>query len=87
MGILYIDRVPVLLYNGYKRREVSMNEIVNIIVNNGVAVGIIAYFIYRDNKFMNSLTTTLTTLQTSVNSMKELLERIYEKEDENEKGS
>lgn len=79
--------MPVLLYNGYKRREVSMNEIVSIIVNNGVAVGIIAYFIYRDNKFMNSLTTTLTTLQTSVNSMKELLERIYEKEDEDEKRS
>lgn len=56
-----------------------MENFVNIIVNNGVAVGIIVYFIYRDNKFMNTLTKTLTTLQDSVSSVKELLEHYINK--------
>lgn len=61
-----------------------MQDIVNLLVNNGVAVAVIAYFIYRDNKFMNQLQTTLTTLQTSVDSVKQLLEHRYSKEDEDD---
>lgn len=57
-----------------------MNDIVNIIVNNGVAVGIIIYFMYRDNKFMSSLQTSLTTLLKSTESIQHLLEWSDENE-------
>ena len=56
-----------------------MEDILTILVNNGVAVGIIAYFIYRDNKFMNNLSVTLATLQKSVESVKELLEHSLDR--------
>lgn len=56
-----------------------MEDILTVLVNNGVAVGIIAYFIYRDNKFMNNLSVTLTTLQKSVESVKELLEHSIDR--------
>ena len=53
----------------------EVTEIVSLIVNNGVAVGLLAYFVYRDNKFMNSLDVTLKSLQTSVESVKQMLEK------------
>lgn len=53
----------------------DVETVVSLIVNNGVAVGLLAYFVYRDNKFMNQLTVTLTTLQKSVDSVKRLLEK------------
>ena len=53
----------------------DVETIVSLIVNNGVAVGLLAYFVYRDNKFMNQLTITLSTLQKSVDSVKRLLEK------------
>lgn len=53
----------------------DVETIVSLIINNGVAVGLLAYFVYRDNKFMNQLTVTLTTLQKSVDSVKRLLEK------------
>lgn len=59
----------------------GINEVVNLIVNNGVAVGLLAYFVYRDNKFMNSLNITLKSLQTSVESVKNMLEKRERKEE------
>lgn len=53
----------------------ELQEIVSLFVNNGVAVGLLCYFVYRDNKFMNSLNVTLKSLQTSVESVKNMLER------------
>lgn len=63
----------------------EIESIVSIIMNNGVAVALLAYFVYRDNKFMSSLDVTLKTLQTSVDSVKDLLEKKAEKE-ERERG-
>ena len=51
-----------------------MDEIVSLLVNNGVAVGLLSYFVYRDNKFMNTLSSSLTSLQMSIDSLKKLLE-------------
>lgn len=51
-----------------------MEEITTLIVNNGVAVGLLAYFVYRDNKFMNTLSSSLTSLQMSIDSLKKLIE-------------
>lgn len=53
----------------------EIESIVSIIMNNGVAVALLAYFVYRDNKFMTSLDVTLKTLQTSVDSVRDLLEK------------
>lgn len=53
----------------------EIESIVSLIVNNGVAVGLLIYFVYRDNKFMNNLATTLKTLQITVDSIKDLLNK------------
>lgn len=57
-----------------------MEDLVNLIVNSGVTVVIIAYFIFRDYKFMNQLQQTLTTLVDTVNTLKDVL-RLEDKED------
>lgn len=57
----------------------DINDIVSALFNNGVAVALLAYFVYRDNKFMSSLDVTLKTLQTSVDSVKDLLEKKGDK--------
>lgn len=61
----------------------EIENIVSVIINNGVAVSLLAYFVYRDNKFMSSLDVTLKTLQTSVDSVRDLLEKqAYKKRGE-----
>lgn len=52
----------------------DVKEWVNMIVNNGTAIGVMVYFALRDWKFMNSLVSTLTAI-------KEML-KIKEKESE-----
>lgn len=63
----------------------DINDIVNILVNNSVAVGVIVYFLYRDNKWTTQLQKTLDTLQASVESVKELIERMEKKEGSDDK--
>lgn len=46
-----------------------MSDIINMIVNNGVAVVIVAYFIYKDNKFNDTLVKSLTEITTTLKSM------------------
>lgn len=36
-----------------------MEELVNLLVNNGVAVVVIAYFMFRDYKFIQNLNTNI----------------------------
>ena len=48
-----------------------MEQIVQLLVNNGTAVVIIAYFMYRDYKFMGTLQDTLTTLVNTVDILKD----------------
>lgn len=50
-----------------------MDELVNIIINNGVAIGMVIYFAWRDVKFMQKLDSTLDTI-------KDFIERKDEKE-------
>lgn len=40
-----------------------MEQLLSILVNNGAAIGLLAYFIYRDNKFMNELNDTLSEVR------------------------
>lgn len=41
-----------------------MEEIINIIVNQGVAVGVVIYLIYFQNTTMKEMLTTLATMNT-----------------------
>lgn len=49
-----------------------MSDLINIIINNGVAVGIVVYFIYKDYKWNNELLKTLTTIQVTLQEMSEV---------------
>ena len=62
----------------------EIESIISAIINNGVAVGLLTYFVYRDNKFMSNLDVTLKTLQTSVDSVRTLLEKEVEKRDKDD---
>lgn len=52
----------------------EMNELVNLIVNNGAAVVIIVYFMYRDYHFMSQMQETLTTLVNTVGCLEKILD-------------
>lgn len=49
----------------------NINDIVNVIVNNGVAVFIVGYFVYRDYKFNETLVKTLTEITVTLKDMKD----------------
>ena len=49
-----------------------MNDIVKLIMDSGTTIVILAYFIYRDFKFMNKLDTSLTVLNETVNLIKDI---------------
>lgn len=51
----------------------EINEMVNMILNSSVSVMVIAYFMYRDYKFMGNLQTTLTSLVETVGMLKDLM--------------
>lgn len=53
----------------------DIENIVQLFINNGTAIGVLIYFIFRDYKFNTQLSTTLAVLLTTVNSIKDLLER------------
>ena len=47
-----------------------MENIINIIINNGVTVGVLVYFIYRDNKYITQLTQAIQKLQDTLDALK-----------------
>lgn len=53
----------------------EMPEVVNLFTNTGVSIVIIAYFIFRDYKWMGQLNTTLITLVDTVNALKDMIRR------------
>lgn len=53
-----------------------MQDIINVIINNGAAVGLLIYFVFRDYKYINNLTTAITTLQLTVNELRSDIETI-----------
>lgn len=60
----------------------EMNEIVNLALNSGVSIVVIAFFMYRDLKFMSQLQTTLTTLVDTVETFKDYISRSLSKKEE-----
>lgn len=60
----------------------TFEQLVNLIVNNGIGVVCIVYFIIRDYKFMDTLNDTLSSLKDSV----QLIQKYFiEKQDKEEK--
>ena len=43
-----------------------MDNILTLIVNNGSAIALLAYFIYKDNKFTETITKSLTSSEESL---------------------
>lgn len=58
----------------------TIEQVISVITNNGVSIGLLLYFVYRDNKFMNTLNTTLTTLRNTTESIKKMLEKRVQNE-------
>lgn len=58
-----------------------MEEIVNLLVNNSVAIAVVAFYMYKDIKFMDTLQKTLITLVDTVNNLKDIVDK-QEKEKE-----
>lgn len=50
----------------------GIEEFIKMLVDNGTTVCILAYFCVRDWKFMNTLQTTLTSLNDAVRELKEI---------------
>lgn len=48
-----------------------MDEIMNLIVNNGTAVALLIYFIYKDNKFTENITKALSSIEESLEIIKD----------------
>ena len=47
-----------------------MDNILTLIVNNGSAVALLVYFIYKDNKFTETITKALTSIEESLDIIK-----------------
>lgn len=61
-----------------------MEDLVNLIMNSCVTVVVIAYFMYRDFKFMNRLDTTLQALVDTVGTLKDSVINNIKKGSEND---
>ena len=48
-----------------------LKDIVDAIINNGAAVGLLIYFVFRDYKYINQLTLSINTLQLTLNELRE----------------
>ncbi len=57
------------------REVIKTEDVVNLFVNNGVAVAVIVYFMYRDYRFQETLQKTLQTLVDTVNALKATLDK------------
>lgn len=53
----------------------DFTELVNTLMNTSVSIVVIGYFMYRDNKFMTQLNTTLTTLIDTVDALEEIIKK------------
>lgn len=63
-----------------------MKEIIDAIINNGAAVGLLIYFVFRDYKYISDLTVAVNTLQITVNELRndiEVKRKVNENDDNN----
>jgi hypothetical protein len=51
----------------------SVEEIIELISNLGLSVGLLLYFIYKDNKFTENITKAITSIDESLNIIQTIL--------------
>lgn len=51
----------------------EMEALANLILNDSIAIAVVAFFMYRDLKFMNQLQQTLQVLVDAVESLKSVI--------------
>lgn len=49
------------------------------LLDNGTAIAVLGYLLYRDNKFMNEMMKTMTRMQAEIEDIMKLLEKRREK--------
>lgn len=59
-----------------------MENIIDLIVSNGIGVACIVYFMLRDYKFMGTMQQTLTTLEDTTNLIKDYFIKREEQEND-----
>lgn len=57
----------------------EIQELVNLILNSGTAIIVVAYFMFRDYKFMGQLQTTLTSLVETVGTLRDCVNELNER--------
>ena len=62
-----------------------MQDIINLVVSNGIGVACIVYFMFRDYKFMSTMQDTLTALRESLDVIEQFL--IEERKKNNAAGN
>ena len=60
----------------------EMPDLVSLIVNNGVAVAVIIYFMFRDYKFISSLSGTLQELIDTVKDLSKTVNKNITRKEE-----
>lgn len=60
----------------------DIKAIVDLVVNNGVAIAIVIYFCLRDWKFQETLVRTLTTITEQNETIKKIITRLNDEEDD-----
>lgn len=58
-----------------------MVDIVNLLVNNGIAVVVVGYFLYTNYKFNDKLTSTLTEITVTLKDIQDDLKGVRKNED------
>lgn len=64
-----------------------MEQIINAIINNGAAVGLLIYFVFRDYKYISNLTVAVNTLQLTVDELRKDIETVRMERKTNENNS
>ena len=54
----------------------ELQELSNILLNSGVTVAVLVYFIWRDYKFMDTLKTTLVSLINTTDSLRDCISEM-----------
>lgn len=57
-----------------------MNDVTSMIINNGAAIGLLVYFVYKDNKFTSMISKSLTNISNSLDIIQDILNKEVKKE-------
>lgn len=57
-----------------------MNDVASMIINNGAAIGLLVYFVYKDNKFTSMISKSLTNISNSLDIIQDILNKEVKNE-------